>query len=176
MQLYINYQGKTQAWDLASLPSSIHNFKMNLGHIKYHLFPSNNIAFFCLTQLSVDVFFTKLQHSGGRSVCTAAAPHNTPQNTNCETLCSKSCCDKYRIVPTLFLRLFDNCSLKLRHGAGAMTHNCCSWSVLSSASSRRVQWLTWNNMNNIYKLMEMMTSHGNLLSYTLKNSAALNDI
>ena len=42
------------------------------------------------------------------------------------TLCSKSCCDKHRIVPTLFLRLFDNCSLKLRHGAGAMTHNCCS--------------------------------------------------
>ena len=36
-----------------------------------------------LTQLSVDVFFTKLQHSGGRSVCTAAAPHNTPQNTSC---------------------------------------------------------------------------------------------
>ena len=86
MQLYINYIGKNKAWDLASLPSSIHNFKMNLGHIKYHLFPSNNIAFFCLTQLSVDVFFMKLQHSGGRSERADAAPHNTPQNTNCVVL------------------------------------------------------------------------------------------
>ena len=90
MQLYINYIGKNKAWDLASLPSSIHNFKMNLiwcprSHKISPLSFQQHCIFLSmfLTQLSVDVFFTKLQHSGGRSVCTAAAPHNTPQNTSC---------------------------------------------------------------------------------------------
>ena len=51
MQLYMNYQGKNKAWDLASLPSSIQHFEMNLiifgvlGHIKYHWFPTNNMHF-----------------------------------------------------------------------------------------------------------------------------------
>ena len=58
-----------------------------LGHIKNHFFPSINMHFsltLFLNQLWVDVFFTKLQHSGGRSVRADAAPHNTPQNTSCE--------------------------------------------------------------------------------------------
>ena len=57
-----------------------------LGHIKNHFFPSINMHFsltLFLNQLWVDVFFTKLQHSGGRSVRADAAPHNTPQNTSC---------------------------------------------------------------------------------------------
>ena len=83
---------KPETWHHYLPPSTISKWTLSgvLGHIKYHLFPSNNIAFFCLTQLSVDVFFTKLQHSGGRSVCTAAAPHNTPQNTSCAYLAFRS--------------------------------------------------------------------------------------
>ena len=52
------------------------------------------------TQLSVDVFFMKLQHSGGRSVCADAAPHNTPQNTNCE---QRSLASHHRFLISLIL-------------------------------------------------------------------------
>ena len=50
------------------------------------------------TQLSVDVFFTKLQHSGGRSVCTAAAPHNTPQYTSCGSGTAERCGSSSSVV------------------------------------------------------------------------------
>ena len=88
MHLLFHCQERHNCWHHYLPPSNFTKWTLSgvLGHIKNHFFPSINMHFsltLFLNQLWVDVFFTKLQHSGGRSVCTAAAPHNTPQNTSC---------------------------------------------------------------------------------------------